>query len=355
MVVGPLGADAALRRTHQQALLHEVRLVDVFQRVGVLRQGGRQRGQPHGAAAELHGQKLEDAVVHHVQAQRVDFEEAERLGGHVLVDDAVPAHLRPIAHALEQAVRQTRGAAAYGARFPASPSSSIATSRMEAGTAYDGGQLVGRVVLQAEHDAETVAQGTGQQTGARRGADEGEARQVEADGARRRALPHHDVEGEVLERRVEHLLHHAVQTVDLVDEQDVALLEIREDGSEVARALDGGPARGLDVGAQLVGHHRGERGLAKPRRPREQDVVHHIAARLGRFDEDGERLLDLRLTQVVAETLRAQAAIEREIVLGERRRHRARACVDGRRAAIPPRSGARFEHEPFYFNAVVTP
>ena len=76
--------------------------------------------------------------------------------------------------------------------------------------------------------------------------------------------------------------------------------------------------------------------------------------RKGRLDEDGERLLDLRLPPVVAQALRAQTAIEREIVLGERRRHRARACVDGRRAAIPPRSGARFEHEPFYFNAVVS-
>ena len=83
-------------------------------------------------------------------------------------------------------------------------------------------------------------------------------------------------------------------------------------------------------------------------------MIHHVAARLSRLDEDGERLLDLRLPQVVAQALRAQTAIEREIVLGERRRHRARACVDGRRAAIPPRSGARLEHEPFYLNAVVS-
>lgn len=265
MVVGPLGADAALRRAHQQALLHEVRLVDVFQRVGVLRQGGRQRGQPHGAAAELHGQKLEDAVVHHVQAQRVDFEEAERLGGHVLVDDAVPAHLRPIAHALEQAVRQTRGAAAT-ARDLQRPVLLDCDVQDGGGTAHDGGQLLGRVVLQAEHDAEAVAQRTGEQARSRGGADQGEARQVEANGACRRPLPHHDVEGEVLERRVQHLFDHAVQAMDLVDEQDIALLEVREDGRQIARALDGGAARRLDVRAQLVGDDRRKRGLAEARR-----------------------------------------------------------------------------------------
>ena len=168
---------------------------------------------------------------------------------------------------------------------------------------------------------------------------------------RRRSLPHHDVESEVLERGVEHLLHHAVQAMDLVDEQHVALFEVREDGREIARALDGGAARRLDVRAQLVGHDGRERGLAEARRPREQDVVHHVAARLRGPDENGERLLDLRLAQVVAQALGAQAAVEREVVLGERRRHGARASVDERVVASPR---ARFEHEPFYFNAVVS-
>ena len=165
----------------------------------------------------------------------------------------------------------------------------------------------------------------------------------------RAAMPHHDVEGEVLERRVQHLFDHAVQAMDLVDEQDIALLEVREDGRQIALCarwpgllvvLMFAPSSLATTVASVV-------FLPRPRTgPREQDMIHHVAARLSRLAEDGERLLDLRLPQVVAQALRAQTAIEREIVLGERRRHRARACVDGRRAAIPPRSGARFEHEP---------
>ena len=79
MVVGPLGADAALRRAHEQALLHEVGLVHVLERIGVFRQRRRERGQTHGPPAELHGQELEDAIVHRVQTERVHLEEAERL------------------------------------------------------------------------------------------------------------------------------------------------------------------------------------------------------------------------------------------------------------------------------------
>ena len=57
---------------------------------------------------------------------------------------------------------------------------------------------------------------------------------------RGRALADDDVEEEVLHRRIEHLLDLVVEAVDLVDEEDVALLEVREDGGEVARAGDGG-------------------------------------------------------------------------------------------------------------------
>ncbi len=47
-------------------------------------------------------------------------------------------------------------------------------------------------------------------------------RQVQLDGARRRALADHDVELVVLHRRVQHLLDHRGQAMDLVDEQHVA-------------------------------------------------------------------------------------------------------------------------------------
>ena len=83
--------------------------------------------------------------------------------------------------------------------------------------------------------------------------------------------------------------------MDLVDEQHVARLEVREDGGQIARAFDGRAARRLDAGAKLIGDDRRKRGLAQTGRAREQDVIGGFAAGLSGFDHDGERFLHLFL------------------------------------------------------------
>src|SRR5947208_341307 len=60
-----------------------------------------------------------------------------------------------------------------------------------------------------------------------------ERRQVERERAGGRPLPHHDVQAEVLESRIEDLLGGATQAVDLVHEQDVPRLDRGEDRSHV--------------------------------------------------------------------------------------------------------------------------
>jgi hypothetical protein len=116
------------------------------------------------------------------------------------------------------------------------------------------GQVLRRVELQALDDAEAVAQGRGQQAGAGGGAHQGEGRQVELDGARRRALADHDVELVILHGRVEDLLHHRAEAVDLVDEEDIPRLQVGEQGGQVAGLLQH-RARGL---AQADGHLVGD-------------------------------------------------------------------------------------------------
>ena len=92
---------------------------------------------------------------------------------------------------------------------------------------------------------------------------EREVRDVQADGTRGGPLADHDVEREVLHRRVEDLLDLTVEPVDLVDEQHVARLQVRQDRGEVPRPRDGGTGGRLDLGPHLVGDHRCERGLSQ--------------------------------------------------------------------------------------------
>src|SRR5439155_2619926 len=96
--------------------------------------------------------------------------------------------------------------------------------------------------------------------------------QAEAQRPRRGPLADHHVDGEVLHRRIEDLFDRATEAVDLVDEEDVALLDAREDRGEVAGTLDGGPARVVDVHAELARDDRGEGRLADAGRAVEEDV-----------------------------------------------------------------------------------
>ena len=59
-------------------------------------------------------------------------------------------------------------------------------------------------------------------------------------GARRRALADDDVQLVVLQRGVELFLEDGLQAVDLVEEEDLALAQVGEDGGEVTLDLQGG-------------------------------------------------------------------------------------------------------------------
>jgi hypothetical protein len=99
--------------------------------------------------------------------------------------------------------------------------------------------------------------------------------------------------------------------VNLVDEEDFALLQVREDGREVAAALDGRGAHGLERRLHLLRDDLRERRLAEPRRAEEEDVVERLAPRPGRAQEDFEVGRNLRLADVFRERARAQGGLGR--------------------------------------------
>ena len=125
----------------------------------------------------------------------------------------------------------------------------------------------------------------GQKAGAGGRADQGERRQVDPDRARRRPLADHQVELELLQRRIEDLLDRRAEAMDLVDEQDVARLQVGELGGEVAGAHDHRPRGQAEADPELGRDDLGERGLAEPGRPGEQDVVERLAPLARGLDE----------------------------------------------------------------------
>ena len=255
----------------------------------------------------------EDLAVEAVEALVVDLEEVERGARGVGVDVATPVDLGEVAHALEQAVGDARGAA--GALGDRARARGLDLDAQHArGADDDAGEVAGAVVLEPVLEAEAVAQRRGQQPGAGGGADQREGRELERDDARAGAGADRDRELAVLHRGIERLLDRAREPVDLVDEEHAARLERGQEGGDVGLALERGPG-GLDeVDLELGGHDLGQRGLAEAGRAGEQHVVERVAAVAGGADGDLELALQRLLADELVEPARAEGDVE--LVLG---------------------------------------
>jgi hypothetical protein len=116
----------------------------------------------------------------------VHLEHAQGLVGDLAGDAPAGLDLGEVAHPAQQPVGDARRAAGAAGDLGGAVRLGLDGEDLRR-AADDVGQVLGRVVLQPLHDAEAIAQRRGQQPGARGRADQRERRQVELDGARRRA------------------------------------------------------------------------------------------------------------------------------------------------------------------------
>ena len=237
--------------------------------------------RPTGRAAEPAAEDVEDGAVEPVEPELVDLVEVERCVRDLEGDRAVGADLGVVADPAQQPVGDPRRAAR--------PRGDLGRTLRRDGYAEQPGRAVhdpvelGDVVeLEVAGEAEPVAQRPGQQPGPGGGPDHRERRDLQRDRGGARPLADDDVDPEVLHREVEHLLGGARHPVDLVDEEDVAVVHPGEDRGEVAgvgeRRATGDPERRADLGRD---DHR-QRGLAEPGRAGEQHVVGRAVAAAAR-------------------------------------------------------------------------
>ena len=283
----------------------------------------------------------EQRAVHLVETELVHLEHRERTPGGVAVDRPVAPDLGVVAHPLQQAVRDAGRPA--GARRDLTGAVRLERHAEDArGPHQDQLEILGLVVVEAGHEAEPVAQRAGDEPGAGGRPDEREAREVQSDRAGRRALADHDVELEVLHRRVEHLFDRTRQAVDLVDEEDVAVLEVGQDRGEVARALERRTARDPQRDLHLGRDDAREARLPGAGRPREQQVVDRLCTLARRAEQDLEVLLQLGLADELVEPARPQRRLLSRLHRIRARPHqlvshlfRSRPCGPGRSAHAP--------------------
>src|SRR5262245_9009523 len=99
-----VGQDPAAWRPLDEALLQQVGLVDVLDRVRLLVDRGRQGRKADRPARELTPDRIEDRAVVAVEARLVDLEHAEALLRHVARDYAGAPHVGVVADPLQEAV-----------------------------------------------------------------------------------------------------------------------------------------------------------------------------------------------------------------------------------------------------------
>ena len=119
--------------------------------------------------------------------------------------------------------------------------------------------------------------------------------------------------------------------MDLVDEKDVVLLEVREDRRQVAGALHGRAGSDAHGDAHLRGDDVGQRRLAEAGRTVKQDVVEGLVALAGGVDGDAEVVLELGLADEFVEAPGPQRRVQRLIIV----LHLAGSDALGRRRAAP--------------------
>jgi hypothetical protein len=162
-------------------------------------------------------------------------------------------------------------------------------------------QVLRVVIIQPRGQAKARAQWRSQQAAARRRANQCETRQVQPDAARVRALVNHDVDDEVLHRRIEIFLYRLLHPMDFVNEKHVTALQAGEQAREVAGFVNHGAAGRLEIRAHRLGEDVRQRRLAQSGRAGKQDMVKHVTAALCSFNKKFQPLTHFLLSDKIGE------------------------------------------------------
>src|SRR5688572_6463517 len=108
MLVGFLRRDATARRAAEEALLEQVRLVNVFDRVARFGHRSGDRFDADRSAFVMLDQYAQDPAVLSVEATAIDFEPRTRVIDDGFVDPSAAVDLREVAGSPEQTVRDPR-------------------------------------------------------------------------------------------------------------------------------------------------------------------------------------------------------------------------------------------------------
>src|SRR5579875_360113 len=309
MLIGQARHDAPTRSTRDKAKLQQIRFVDILDGLRVLAGAGSQSIETDGTAVKFLNDRQQQVAVGCVQPDSVDFQPVERLLCYFPCNHAIGPYLRIVAHALEQAVDNTRRPArATGDLIDAIGFGRHLENLSRADQNLAQGIIV--VVFHAIDSPEAVAQGSCQRANARRCAYYRKRWQREAQGARAWPFADHHIQGEILHRRIQPLLYSAGQTVNLIDKQDFAGLQRGQNRGQVAGVLNSRARSCFQTHTHLGGNDIAERCLAQARRTVEQNMIDGLAALERGLQQNIKIFFNLLLSNIFGQAARAKASLD---------------------------------------------
>ena len=157
MLIGELGGAPSPGRPGQEAQLHQVGFIYVFQSHSLFANGGSQGFQAYGAAAIILNDGSEHSAVYGVQAEAIHFQPLQGQVGSLPCDDAVGANLGKIPNPAQEPVGDSGCAPAPGGNLLGALWVNF-HAQEGGGPGDDPGELLGGVQLQPQGYAKPVPQ-----------------------------------------------------------------------------------------------------------------------------------------------------------------------------------------------------
>src|SRR4029077_18224669 len=177
----------------------------------------------------------------------------------------------------------------------------------------------GTVIIEARSHSKTRAQRRAYHSSACRRTDEGKFWQLQSQTARLWPLVDDNVEAIIFHRRIKILFDRGLEPMDLVNKENVAFFQTREQPRQLARFFNDRPAGIFNVRIHFARNDVGQRGFAETRWPAEQNVLENVMALFCRSHQKFQPFADLPLPRELAEHWRSQRDFEGSI--GFRRFH----------------------------------
>ena len=309
MLISQISHLTSTRCPLYETLLNQKRLINLLNRTRILTHRRCNRSQPHRTTLELINHRQQNLIINLIQPITVDIQRLKRITRNRAVNPTRTLHLRKVTHTTQQSIRNTRRTPTP-TRYLYSRLSHNRHLHYRRRTIDDIHQHLIIVVFKVAINTKSRTQRSRQQSATRSRSNQRKRLQFNLHRPCRWSLIYHNINPIILHRRIQILLHHRTQPMNLIYKQHIIPLQRRQQTCQIARLIKHRTRRQLKPYTQLIGYNITQRSLTKSRRPMQQSMVQTLTTHTRRLNKDAEVLNHLVLSCKIVKRQRTQRLIQ---------------------------------------------